>query len=158
MCATSVRFFCCCPSAWPVHSACISVVALRFGSPIMADVRLAVQGPRMVRDVFRLAKQNSPSIIFVDEVRALAVGAAGLWVLWAAGRSMDQGRARIREEAPGQSIWAGGGLWCAPPTFSCLPCLPNVAQVDAIATARFDAQTGADRCAGGGRGPEGCWP
>ena len=45
-----------------------------------------LQGPRMVRDVFRLAKQNSPSIIFVDEV-------------------------------------------------------------DAIATARFDAQTGADRCA-----------
>lgn len=37
----------------------------------MADVRLAVQGPRMVRDVFRLAKQNSPSIIFVDEVGAL---------------------------------------------------------------------------------------
>ena len=48
------------------------------------------EGPRMVRDVFRLAKENAPSIVFVDEV-------------------------------------------------------------DAIATARFDAQTGADRCACGGR-------
>lgn len=44
-----------------------------------------LQGPRMVRDVFRLAKENAPAIIFIDEV-------------------------------------------------------------DAIATARFDAQTGADRC------------
>jgi hypothetical protein len=47
---------------------------------------MCVQGPRMVRDVFRLAKENAPAIIFIDEV-------------------------------------------------------------DAIATARFDAQTGADRCA-----------
>lgn len=46
---------------------------------------VALQGPRMVRDVFRLAKENAPAIIFIDEV-------------------------------------------------------------DAIATARFDAQTGADRC------------
>lgn len=49
------------------------------------QIRALLQGPRMVRDVFRLAKENAPAIIFIDEV-------------------------------------------------------------DAIATARFDAQTGADRC------------
>lgn len=28
------------------------------------------EGPRMVRDVFRLAKENAPAIIFIDEVGA----------------------------------------------------------------------------------------
>lgn len=34
------------------------------------------EGPRMVRDVFRMARENAPSIIFIDEVRAVVVSAS----------------------------------------------------------------------------------
>ncbi len=30
------------------------------------------EGPRMVRDVFRMAREHAPSIVFIDEVDAIA--------------------------------------------------------------------------------------
>ena len=73
----------------------------------------------MVRDVFRLARENAPAIIFIDEVR----------------RNSAQFRARNspRNSLPRTSLTRAAA--------SLLP----LAQVDAIATKRFDAQTGADR-------------
>lgn len=31
------------------------------------------EGPRMVRDVFRLARENSPAIVFIDEIGRISI-------------------------------------------------------------------------------------
>merc|ERR1719421_200580 len=46
-------------------AAFISVVGSEFVQKYLG------QGPRMVRDVFRLARENSPSVIFMEEVDAI---------------------------------------------------------------------------------------
>jgi 26S proteasome regulatory subunit T3 len=49
----------------------ISVVGSEFVQKYLGE------GPRMVRDVFRLAREHAPAIIFVDEVSRFTVTAGG---------------------------------------------------------------------------------
>ena len=52
--------------AYPITAAFIRVVGSEFVQKYLGE------GPRMVRDVFRLAKENAPAIIFIDEIDAIA--------------------------------------------------------------------------------------
>lgn len=49
-----------------ISAAFIRVVGSEFVQKYLGE------GPRMVRDVFRLAKENAPAIIFIDEIDAIA--------------------------------------------------------------------------------------
>ena len=53
---------------------CITVLTASFIRVVGSEFvqKYLGEGPRMVRDVFRLAKENAPAIIFIDEIDAIA--------------------------------------------------------------------------------------
>lgn len=61
-----IRFTRLCYACHCVAASFIRVVGSEFVQKYLGE------GPRMVRDVFRLAKENAPAIIFIDEIDAIA--------------------------------------------------------------------------------------
>ena len=64
----------CCVSRCPVLTGGVETGNVSFIRMVGSEFvqKYLGEGPRMVRDVFRMAKENAPSIIFIDEIDAIA--------------------------------------------------------------------------------------